>query len=56
MGAKSVIALYENGTCSKVEAERLLSFCTNSGPAFIFGIVGAGVFSGGRIGLLLYED
>ena len=54
VGAKTVIALYENGDCSKVEAERLLSFCNNSGPAFIFGVVGAGVFSSGTIGLLLY--
>ena len=54
VGAKTVISLYENGSCSKVEAERLLSFCNNSGPAFIFGIVGAGVFSSGKIGLLLY--
>ena len=54
VGARTVITLYENGLCSKVEAERLLSFCNNSGPAFIFGIVGAGVFSSGKIGLLLY--
>jgi sporulation integral membrane protein YlbJ len=54
VGAKTVIALYENGECTKTEAERLLSFCNNSGPAFIFGVVGAGVFSSGKIGLLLY--
>ena len=54
IGAGTVISLYENGSCSKTEAERLLSFCNNSGPAFIFGIVGAGVFSSGKIGLLLY--
>jgi sporulation integral membrane protein YlbJ len=54
VGAKTVIALYENGSCSKVEAERLLSFCNNSGPAFILGVVGAGVFSSSAIGLLLY--
>ena len=54
MGAKTVIALYESGGCKKIEAERLLAFCNNSGPAFIFGVVGAGVFSSGRIGLLLY--
>lgn len=54
VGAKTVIALYENGSCSKTEAERLLSFCNNSGPAFIFGVVGAGVFSSSLIGLLLY--
>jgi len=54
VGAKTVIALYENGDCTKTEAERLLSFCNNSGPAFIFGVVGAGVFSSGVIGLMLY--
>ncbi len=54
VGAKTVIALYENGSCSKAEAERLLSFCNNSGPAFIFGVVGAGVFSSSIVGLLLY--
>ncbi len=54
VGAKTVITLYENGECSKAEAERMLSFCNNSGPAFIFGVVGAGIFSSGTIGLLLY--
>ena len=54
VGAKTVIALYENGTCTKAEAERLLSFCNNSGPAFILGVVGAGIFGSSKIGLLLY--
>ena len=54
VGAKTVINLYENGECSKTEAERMLSFCNNSGPAFIFGVVGAGIFSSGTIGLILY--
>ncbi|MDR1589529.1 MAG: sporulation protein [Oscillospiraceae bacterium] len=54
VGAKTVISLYENGDCTKTEAERLLSFCNNSGPAFIFGVVGAGVFSNGAIGVMLY--
>ena len=54
VGARTAIALYENGQCSKTEAERLLAFCNNSGPAFILGVVGAGVFGSGRVGLLLY--
>jgi sporulation integral membrane protein YlbJ len=53
VGAKTAIALYRSGQCSEQEAERLLSFCNNSGPAFILGVVGAGVFSSGRIGVLL---
>ena len=53
MGARTAIQLYENGQCSRTEAERLLAFCNNSGPAFILGVVGAGVFGSGRLGLLL---
>jgi len=54
VGARTAISLYEKGLCSKTEAERLLAFCNNSGPAFIFGVVGAGVFCDSRVGVLLY--
>ena len=54
VGAKTAISLYENGMCTKTEAERLLAFCNNSGPAFILGVVGAGVFASSRVGVLLY--
>lgn len=54
VGARTAISLYERGECSRREAERLLSFCNNSGPAFILGVVGTGVFSDNRVGLLLY--
>lgn len=54
VGARTAISLYEKGMCTRTEAERLLAFCNNSGPAFILGVVGAGVFSSGRAGLLLY--
>ena len=54
VGARTALQLYEQGLCSKTEAERLLSFCNNSGPAFILGVVGAGIFGDSRVGLLLY--
>ena len=54
VGARTAISLYQSSQCSKTEAERLLAFCNNSGPAFILGVVGAGVFGSGTIGLLLY--
>lgn len=54
VGARTALQLYQQGLCSKPEAERLLAFCNNSGPAFILGVVGAGVFGDSRIGLLLY--
>ena len=54
VGARTAIQIYENGQCSRTEAERMLAFCNNSGPAFILGVVGAGVFGSGTVGLLLY--
>lgn len=39
-GAQSVAQLYKNRYLSKTTAERLLSFCNNAGPSFLFGIIG----------------
>ena len=55
VGARTAIRLYQSGQCSRTEAERLLAFCNNCGPAFILGVVGAGIFGSSRIGLLLYS-
>lgn len=38
VGAQSVAALYRQGKLPKGEAERMLCFCSNAGPAFIFGM------------------
>lgn len=54
VGAQTAVSLYQNGSCSKDEAERLLAFCNNSGPAFILGSVGIGIFHSARVGWLLY--
>jgi Uncharacterized protein conserved in bacteria len=54
VGARTAMELYRNGQCSRTEAERMLAFCNNSGPAFIFGAVGAGVFGYSGVALLLY--
>lgn len=54
VGARTALQLYGQGLCTKTEAERMLAFCNNSGPAFILGVVGAGVFGDRRVGLLLY--
>lgn len=40
-GAKSISDAYQNGQLPKQEARRLLAFCNNPGPAFIFGMVSA---------------
>lgn len=54
VGARAAITSYERGLCTKTECERMLSFCNNSGPAFILGVVGAGVFANSSAGMLLY--
>lgn len=54
IGAKTAINLFKKGLCSKREAERLLSFCNNSGPAFVLGSVGIGIWGRLDVGLLLY--
>jgi len=53
VGARTAISLYKSGQTTKTETERLLSFCNNSGPAFILGVVGAGIFTSGKVGLIL---
>jgi sporulation integral membrane protein YlbJ len=54
VGAKCAISLYEKGLCSKEEAERLLAFCNNSGPAFILGAAGIGILGSNSAGWLLF--
>lgn len=54
VGATCAISLYEKRLCTKTEAERLLGFCNNSGPGFILGAVGIGIFLDMRVGILLY--
>lgn len=40
IGAQSVNDAYTHGCIPRTSAQRLLGFCNNAGPAFIFGIVG----------------
>ena len=53
LGAAVVGDLRRKKLVSRAEAERLLAFCNNSGPAFILGAAG-GVFHSPAAGLLLY--
>ncbi|MGI6029332.1 MAG: sporulation protein [Candidatus Heteroscillospira sp.] len=54
LGAASVCSIYTQGDISRSDAERLLLFCNNTGPAFIIGMAGIGVFRSSSIGLGLY--
>jgi len=54
MGASYVADMEKSGAVSTAEAEKLLTFCSNSGPAFIIGAIGSGIFSSPSAGLALY--
>ena len=53
-GAQCVAALYREGQLSRAEAEYLLLFCNNAGPAFLFGAVGTVLGIGITGSLLLW--
>ena len=53
VGAKIVSNLKNQGKISDIEAERLISFTNNSGPLFIIGTVGIGLFKNKQVGILL---
>lgn len=40
IGAKMVGDAYQNGTITRKDAQHMLGFCSNAGPAFIFGVIG----------------
>ncbi len=54
LGASSIADMYRAGELTKNEANKLLKFTNNSGPAFIIGMAGAGIFHSSGIGILLY--
>ena len=53
-GAKTAFELYDKGLCDARQCQRLLSFCSNCGPAFIFSVIGASMFGSVKAGALLY--
>jgi sporulation integral membrane protein YlbJ len=53
VGAKITASLLESKVCSRVEAQRMLSLCSTSGPLFIIGAVATGILSNPKLGILL---
>lgn len=53
IGAKIIGNLREQNSISKTESEKLLTFCNNSGPLFIIGSVGIGMFRNSTVGYFL---
>lgn len=53
-GARMAAELWHSSLCTKDEAEALASVCNNTGPAFLIGMCGCGLFDSLQFGLLLY--
>jgi len=54
IGAATAFDLYGRGKLTGRETARLLCFCNNAGPGFVFGVVGLGLFQSAAVGLRLY--
>jgi len=54
IGAKCIFSLFERGSLSKKEAERLLGFCCNAGPAFLVAGAGGLIFGDTSVGWQIY--
>lgn len=53
VGVKITSKLRSDKIISKTEGQRLLSFCSTSGPLFLIGAVSVGMFQSNKIGILL---
>lgn len=53
VGARTAAFLWQSGKISKQEAEALLGFCSNAGPAFLMGMMGNILCSTGTAVILL---
>lgn len=53
-GAAYIADMEKEGFITAREGERLIAFCNNSGPAFIVGVMGTGIFGSVKTGLTLY--
>ncbi len=54
IGAKIISDLYVKNLITESDAKKMAVFCTTSGPIFVIGAVGAGMFGSFKIGVVLY--
>lgn len=54
VGAKIIGDLGENGLISDVEATKMSTFCSTSGPLFVIGSVGIGMFGSVKTGRVIF--
>ena len=54
VGAKSACEMYEGGSLSKKECERLIAIANNTGPSFVVEVVGAHFWGSRGMGICIY--
>ena len=54
VGSRMIADLYLQGKISRQAAFKMSSFCSTSGPMFIIGAVGVGMFQSAKIGYILF--
>lgn len=54
VGARGCMSLLEQGAITQKQAQRMLYFCVNAGPAFIISVVGSTLLQNVLIGLLMF--
>ncbi|MBQ8350959.1 MAG: hypothetical protein IJY20_02805 [Clostridia bacterium] len=54
LGVKFTADLYRTGKLNASEAEQLIAFSNNTGPAFVIAGIGSGLLKDAKIGLVLY--
>lgn len=55
VGAKVTADLYQSGKISRTDACKMLSFSSTSGPMFVIGAVGAGMFGNALAGYIIFS-
>ena len=53
MGAKIICAYYEQNRITKQQAKHMMSICSISGPMFMIGTVGVGIFCSFKVGVVI---
>lgn len=53
-GAKTTAQLFHQGLVTRREAQRMLLFCVNPGPAFAISAVGTGILHSRKAGILIF--
>lgn len=54
VGARSIAALYQQGSITQKQAQRMLYFCVNAGPAFSISVIGSCLYGVPQFGVYLF--